>query len=284
MNALRPADPRERWGELTRQERDAAYDNNAATTNSAALVAARNEASAAFRARGNWRLDLPYGPEPSQKWDIYPAADRRAPILIFIHGGYWQRNSRELFAVMAEGALARGLTVAMPGYTLAPAATMTQIVAEIRAALDWLRREGTAQGAGGSAIVSGWSAGAQLAALALDHPHVRAGLGISGVYELGPLRDTGLNAALKLTDDEVSDFSPLRLPPTPKPFVIAYGGAELPALIRDSRRLHAIRSAAQAPGWLMPIADANHFTVLDALREPSGEILRAILALAEFAK
>jgi arylformamidase len=284
MNALRPADPRERWGELTRQERDAAYDNNAATVNSAELVAARNEASAVFRARGNWRLDLPYGPEAHQKWDIYPAADRQAPVLIFIHGGYWQRNSRELFAIMAEGALDRGLTVAMPGYTLAPAATMTQIVAEIFAALDWLVREGAAQGAGGPAIVSGWSAGAQLAALALDHPHVRAGAGISGVYELGPLRDTGLDAALKLTDAEVSRFSPLRLPPTPKPFVIAYGGAELPALVHDSRRLHAIRSAAQAPGWLMPIADANHFTALDALREPSGEILRAILALAEFAK
>jgi len=284
MHPAAPADPRERWGELTNEERDAAYDNNAATINSAALVAARNEASAAFRARGDWRLDLPYGPEPPQKWDIYPAADPQAPVLIFIHGGYWQRNSRELFAIMAQGALARGLTVAMPGYTLAPAATMAQIVAEIRAALDWLAREGAAQGAGGPAIVCGWSAGAHLAALALDHPHVRAGVGISGVYELGPLRDTGLNAALKLTDAEVSHFSPLRLPPTSKPFVIAYAGAELPALIHDSRRLHTIRSAAQAPGWLIPIAGANHFTALDALRGPNGEILGAILALAELVK
>ncbi|HME84093.1 MAG TPA: alpha/beta hydrolase [Roseiarcus sp.] len=284
MHPAAPADPRERWGELTNEERDAAYDNNAATINSAALVAARNEASAAFRARGDWRLDLPCGPEPPQKWDIYPAADPQAPVLIFIHGGYWQRNSRELFAIMAQGALARGLTVAMPGYTLAPAATMAQIVAEIRAALDWLAREGAAQGAGGPAIVSGWSAGAHLAALALDHPHVRAGVGISGVYELGPLRDTGLNAALKLTDAEVSHFSPLRLPPTSKPFVIAYAGAELPALIHDSRRLHTIRSAAQAPGWLIPIAGANHFTALDALRGPNGEILGAILALAELVK
>ena len=284
MNAPGPADPRERWGELTKEERDAAYDNNAATLGSAALAAARNEASADFRARGDWRLDRPYGPGLSQKWDIYPAADPHAPVLIFIHGGYWQRNSRGLFAIMAEGALARGMTVAMPGYTLAPAATMTQIVAEIDAALDWLAREGAAQSAGGPAIVSGWSAGAQLAALALDHPHVRAGVGISGVYELGPLRDTGLNDALKLTAEEVSHFSPLRLPPTAKPFVVAYGGAELPALIHDSRRLHAIRSAAQAPGWLIPVAGANHFTALDALREPNGEILGAILALAEFVK
>jgi arylformamidase len=284
MNASGPADPRDRWGELTREQRDAAYDNNAATADSAALVAARNEASAAFRARGAWRLDLAYGAEPNQKWDIYPAADPHAPVLIFIHGGYWQRNSRELFAVVAQGALARGLTVAMPGYTLAPAATMTQIVAEIRAALDWLAREGPAHGAGGPAIISGWSAGAHLAAVALDHSYVRAGVGISGVYELGPLCDTGLNAALKLTAAEISHFSPLRLPPTRIPFIVAYGGAELPALISDSRRLHALRSAAHAPGWLIPIAGANHFTVLDALREPKGEILGAILALAELAK
>jgi arylformamidase len=280
MNAPGPADPRERWAELTQRERDAAYDNNAATVDSAALAAARNEASAAFRARDGWRLDLAYGAEPRQKWDIYPAAESRAPVLIFIHGGYWQRNSRELFAIMAQGALASGLTVSMPGYTLAPEATLTRIVGEIRAGLDWLAREGAAHGAGGPAIVSGWSAGAHLAAVALDHPHVRAGVGISGVYELGPLRDTNLDAALKLTDAELSDFSPLRLPPTRKPFILAYGGAELPALVHDSRRLHAIRSAAQAPGWLIPIAGANHFTVLDALREPDGEILGAVLALA----
>ena len=58
--------------------------------------------------------------------------------MIFIHGGYWQRNAREFFAIMAEGALQRGLAVAMPGYTLAPEATLTEIVDEIRLALDWL--------------------------------------------------------------------------------------------------------------------------------------------------
>jgi arylformamidase len=93
MNALRSADPRERWGELTRQERDAAYDNNAATVNSAELVAARNEASAVFRARGNWRLDLPYGPEAHQKWDIYPAAASAGPDI----------HSRRLLAAQQPG-------------------------------------------------------------------------------------------------------------------------------------------------------------------------------------
>ena len=275
------ADPRDRWGLLTRAERNAAYDNNAATADSAALSAARNAASAAFRAKGNGHLDLAYGPGERQKWDIFPSRTSDAPVLIFIHGGYWQRNTREFFAVMAEGALARGLGVALPGHTLAPEATLTEIVAEIRLALDWLARKGAAHGAGGPAILTGWSAGAHLAAMALDHPHVRAGLGISGVYELGPIRDTDLNVALKLTDDEVARLSPLRLSPTNKPFAIAYGSAELPALVEDSRRLHALRAASHAPGWLLPIAGANHFTVLDALREANGEILAAILALAE---
>src|SRR5271163_3691099 len=223
MNATGPADPRDRWGCLTRAERNAAYDNNAATADSAVLVAARNAASAAFRTEHAGHLDLAYGVGERQKWDIYPAKDPGAPVLIFIHGGYWQRNSREFFAVMAEGALTRGLAVAMPGYTLAPEATLTEIVAEIRLALDWLAREGAAHGAGGPAIVTGWSAGAQLAAMALDHPHVKAGVGISGVYELGPIRDTDLNTALKLTDEEIATLSPLRLPPSRKPFAIAYG-------------------------------------------------------------
>ena len=206
------ADPRDGWGRLTRAERNAAYDNNAATSDSAALVAARNAASAAFRAEHAGHLDLPYGSRERQKWDIYPAADPGAPVLIFIHGGYWQRNAREFFAIMAEGALQRGLAVAMPGYTLAPEATLTEIVDEIRLALDWLEGESAAHGAGGPAIVTGWSAGAHLAAMALDHPHVRAGLGISGVYELGPIRDTDLNAPLNLSDEEIARLSPLRLP------------------------------------------------------------------------
>ena len=274
------ADPGDGRGRLTQAERNAAYDNNAATAGSASLSAARNAASAAFRAEHAGHLDLPYGSGERQKWDIYPAADAGAPVLVFIHGGYWQRNSRELFAIMAAGALERGLGVAMPGYTLAPEATLFQIVDEVLMALDWLAGEGAAHGAGGPAIVSGWSAGAHLAAMALDHPHVKAGLGISGVYELGPIRDTDLDAPLQLSDEEIARLSPLRLEPSRKPFAIAYGTAELPALVGDSLQFHGLRAASHAPGWLLPIAGANHYTVVDALRDPNGEILAAILALA----
>jgi acetyl esterase/lipase len=165
----------------------------------------------------------------------------------------------------------------MPGYTLAPEAPLAGIVAELRAALDWLAIHGPAHG---DVVVSGWSAGGQLAAMLLNHSLVRAGLAISGVYELGPLRDTYLNAKLKLTDEEVAALSPLRLPVVQKPMVIAYGSRELPALVDDSKRFHALRAAAHAPGALLPVAGADHFTVLDALRAPDGELVKALLGLA----
>ncbi len=61
-------------------------------------------------------------------------------------------------------------------------------------------------------MLAGWSAGAQLAALHLGHPAVAAGLALSGVYDLAPIRDTYLNDKLQLSDDEIATLSPLRLP------------------------------------------------------------------------
>ena len=215
-------------------------------------------------------------------FDLYPAPESRAPCLVFIHGGYWLRNSREFFAAYAEGLAQHGWSIAMPGYTLAPQASLTAIVQEIGAALDWLTDHGPAHGVAGPVVLAGWSAGAQLAALHLGHRRVAAGLAISGVYDLGPLRDTALNEALRLSDEEIATLSPVRaVPATPKPLAIAYGTRELPALVHDSRKLHALRSAAHAPGPLLPISGANHFTILDELRRPNGLLVRAARRLIE---
>jgi arylformamidase len=268
------------WATLDQAARDAAYNNNLAVANAAALVDRRNALSAAFRAAHPGGLDVPYGPAPRQRFDLFPASSATAPCLVFIHGGYWQRNTREDFACFAEGVLAHGWSMALPGYTLAPEATLTGIVGEIARALDWLGGDGGKHGVGaGPIIVSGWSAGGHLTAMALDHPRVAAGLAISGIYELAPIRDTYLNEKLRLTDAEIAALSPLRLPVVQKPLAIAYGSAELPALVADSRDLHAHRMAAKAPGPLLPIPDADHFTILEELRRPDGKLVRAALEL-----
>lgn len=273
-----PAAPQEVWDTLSQAERDAAYNNNAAVKTSAAWVEARDRAAPLFRAAAKAHLDIPYGPGDRQKLDIYPGA-AGAPCLVFIHGGYWQRNSREMFAHYAEGLLAHGWSVALPSYTLAPEARLADIVAEMGAALDLIAAQGPSFGVSGPVVVSGWSAGAQLAVMQLDHPAVAAGLAISGVYELAPLRDTYLNAALDLSDAEIAACSPLRHAPSHKPLVIAYGTAEVPALVRDSRALAAARVTARAPGSLLPILGADHFSILDELRRPDGQLVQAALDL-----
>lgn len=267
--------PQEAWGRLSQAERDAAYNNNAAVADSPAQIAARDAASAAFRAAHPEALDIPYGTAPRQKFDLYPAAAAGAPCLVFIHGGYWQRNSREQFAAYAEGPRAAGWSVAMPSHTLAPDASLSAIVAEIGAALDWLAREGAAHGIAGPLVLAGWSAGAHLTALHLSHPKVVAGLAISGVYELAPIRDTFLNTALQITDAEIAALSPLRLSPARKSLTIAYGTNELPALVHDSQSLHFLHAATGAPTTLIPISNADHFSILDELRAPDGLLVQA---------
>jgi arylformamidase len=275
-----PNDPRQNWAALSQAERDAAYDNNKAVVNSPALIAARNEASAKFRAENAAALDIPYGERERTKIDLYPARDKAAPCLVFIHGGYWQRNSRDVFAMLVEGMAAHGWSVAIPGYSLAPEASLTEITGEISLALDWLAANGASHGINGPVILSGWSAGAHLTAMALDHPVVAAGLAISGVYDLAPIRDTALNQALKLTDQEVARLSPLHLPMVQKQLAIAYGSAELPALVWDSLNFHQARAAAGAPGELIVVEGADHFTILEQLRHADGALARIALALA----
>jgi len=272
-------DPRLNWSALSQAERDAAYDNNKAVANSPALIAARNTASAKVRALHPETLDVAYGSGERTKFDLYPANDGSAPCLVFLHGGYWQRNSRHDFAMMIEGLATHGWSVAIPGYSPAPQASLTQIVQEISLALDWLAAQGASHGMAGPVLLSGWSAGAQLAALALHHPVVTAGLAISGVYDLAPIRDTWLNAALRLTDEEIAKLSPLRLPVVQKPLVIAYGSAELPALVWDSRNFHETRDAAGAPSGLVVVNGADHFTVLEELRRADGALTKVALSL-----
>ncbi|MFF9551123.1 alpha/beta hydrolase [Methylobacterium fujisawaense] len=274
-----PPDPRHRWDSLDAAARGACYDNNAGVPDSAAQVAARNAASATYRAAHPDGLDIPYAAGARRGFDLYPATETGAPCLVFVHGGYWQRNARADFACFAEGLNAAGWSVAMPGYTLAPEASLTGIVAEIGAALDWLAVHGPARGIGGSTILAGWSAGAHLAALHLGHPAVSAVLAISGVYDLAPIRETYLNEKLGLTEVEIETLSPLRLAVTPKPMTIAYGSRELPALVHDARNLHALRGAAHAPGALLPVPGADHFSILDGFRRPDGLLVRAALDL-----
>lgn len=267
---MRPRD----WARLGQAERDAAYDTLAAAPDGAARLEALRLASAVARAAAPAGLDRAYGLGERERVDLF-AANPRAPCLVFLHGGFWQHGSREDVAAVADGVRARGWAAAMPGYDLAPDVSLTRIVGQVHEALDLV-----AARIAGPLVLSGWEAGAHLAAMALGHPRVVGGLGVCGVYDLGPVRDTRWNRALRLTPAEVDRLSPLCLPPVPKPFVVAYGARGLPELVENGRALYAHREVAGAPGRLLAVPGHDHVSVLDELSAPNGVLASAARTLA----
>lgn len=267
---------------MDRAALDSAYDNSAAVANSAALLADFDARSAALRARLPQHLGLRYGPAERNTIDYF-AADRPGPILVFIHGGYWQMRAKETFSFVASGPLAHGIHVALPGYTLAPATTLDGMVAELRAAVAWLAQHAPAFGGDASRIiVSGWSAGGHLTAMLLDEPAVKGGLAISGLFDLAPIRLNYLNHKLQLDAAAVRRLSPLlNLPPRSVPLMLACGTDELPELQRQSETYASARAQEQLPGRLARLPGHNHFTILEELAQPGGALtllLREILA------
>jgi arylformamidase len=269
------------WRGMTREQLDQAYDNTRAVADSGTRREAWVQRSEAFRQRHPEALDLSYGPRPRNKIDLYRCGKAKAPLFAFIHGGYWQRNAKETFACTAAGPLANGMDVAFLGYTLCPDVTLSEIVAEIAAAVRWLRREGPRHGVGeGRLVVSGWSAGGHLTATTLALDEVDAGLAISGIYDVEPCRLNYLNDNLRLTAEEAARTSPiLHLPKKSAPVVLTYGTGELPELQRQSVDYHKAREAAGLPSELLPLKGLNHFSIMDELEAKDGALAKAAAKL-----
>jgi arylformamidase len=269
------------WNGFTRAALDAAYNNTVAVAHSGETLARLTAHSVGTRAQHGVGLDLPYGEKPRQRFDLLRSGQTGAPLFVFIHGGYWQRNEKAMFSTIAEGPLARGFDVALIGYTLAPEASLTEIVAECRTAIRALCA--IAPGLGVPAkkiIVGGWSAGGHLAARMLEMPEVDGAFAISGIFDLEPLRHCYLQEKLGLSAEEVSSESPVhRLAEAGKPMALIVGGAELPELRRQSADYAAMRAALGFGTTFGVIEGLNHFSILDDLASPDGASTRLLAAL-----
>lgn len=270
---------------MDRKALDAAYNNSAAVTGSAEIVAGWREVSAKVRTRPSARLDLSYGERPRMTLDYFPCGVPNAPLFAFIHGGYWQRNDKNGFSVFALGPLAHGIDVAMLGYTLAPEVCLGTIVNEISDSLDHLGSHAGDFGFDSSRLfVGGWSAGGHLTAMMLSHPHVRGGLAISGIFDLEPISLSYLNEPLSLSEDQIADLSPILLiDSSPAPVRVVFGGEELSELRRQSEDYAAAASAAGMIVSLRMAQARNHFTMLEELREPDGGLTQDLIALIDAA-
>jgi arylformamidase len=263
---------------MNREELDRAYNNVAAVPDVAEKIADFGRRSAVIYEGIGIKRDLAYGNAATQRIDWIPAPGVGAPTLAFIHGGYWQSLSKEKFAHIAAGPLAHGFNVALIEYTLAPEARIGAIAREIGQAIDFLAAHFKEWGADPARLcLAGHSAGGHLAAWHRTHPAVSLVLGISGLYDLEPIRLNYLNDKLDLTPAEVAAYSPeIHIGPG-VPSVLAVGSAELPELRRQTADyascLRAHRELVEeisAPGY-------NHFTILETLAQPDGAALEAVV-------
>jgi arylformamidase len=266
---------------MNRAALDAAYNNGAAVADRAYWIARWKEKSAALRASRGARLDVVYGPRPRERLDYFASGIAGAPLFVFIHGGYWQSNEKETFAFVAEGPLARGIDVALLGYTLAPEVRLTDIVDEMYQALTYLDQHASDFGFDRlKIVVAGWSAGGHLTAAVADHPAFCAGMPISGIFDLEPIALNYLNEKLQLDANEIATQSPLRtLSDKSPPLRVFVGGAELPELRRQSAEFAAAARARGLPVRLSELPGHHHFSILDEIARPDGILTRELLDL-----
>ena len=270
------------WRQLSQEERDRGLNNGVAVANSGEIVAGWDRLSGEMRARYPQHLDLRYGPRERNRIDFLKSAEA-GPTLVFIHGGYWQTRAKENFTLFAAGPLAHGINVALIGYTLAPDVSIDDIIREISSGLDFLVEKLPVLGGDADRIVvCGWSAGGHLTSMALAHPRVKAGLAISGIYDLEPIRHSYLNAKLGLDANASERNSPLRQAGGPdKPLSLVVGSAELPLLRKQTSDFAAHRAALGLPVTYEEIAGADHFSIMDEMASPQGRVTTLIRQLFE---
>ncbi len=283
---MAPANPNQTtsiYRGMNQAELDAAYNNSKAVSDSQDRLDRWDQSSAIARAAQNAELDIAYGQQPRARLDYFSATSEICPLLIFLHGGYWQRNSKETFAFLSHGPCTRGIDVALVGYTLAPDARLPQIVDEIWQAIAFLTEHEDRLGfAPEMIVISGWSAGGHLAALAARHEAVGASLAISGIFDLEPIALSYLNEKLRLNEAEIAQLSPLHtLAPDMSPLHLAVGGLELSELQRQSAAYAEAAQLQDCPVSLAVLPDHDHYSILDELADPDGELTRHIIGVVD---
>ncbi|WP_043835237.1 alpha/beta hydrolase [Muricoccus aerilatus] len=265
---------------------DREYNARATTPEVERIIAAYRARTDAAKAVLPWSTER-YGPTEPERVDVYPAGEG-APVLVFIHGGYWRALDSADAGSMAPAFVAAGACVVSVNYTLAPAASLARIVDECRRALAWVHANIARFGGDPSRIhVAGSSAGGHLAGMMIA-PGWQAALGLperavvgatllSGLFDLRPLPATHINAWMRLDEASAARNSPALLPlPSGLPVVLAYGDTETGEFKRQTEDFaRALREAGCEATVVPPRPRSNHFDLVFDFGEPGNLVFEA---------
>ena len=236
------------------------------------------------------REDVRYGDSADEVVDIFPAGGG-APVLVFIHGGYWRMLSQKESAFMAECFVGLGAAVVTVNYSLAPEASLDTIVAQCRRALAWTHANAPSFGADPERIfVTGSSAGGHLtgamiaggwrAEFGVPEDIVKGACALSGIFDLEPIRLSEVNEWAKLDEAAARRNSPIHhLPEKGCPLIVSYGGNETSEFKRQTDDYAAAWRAAGFDATYIDMAETNHFDIVFDYQDPDGRLTRALRAL-----
>lgn len=272
-----------------REALDREYNNRAKVPGAAESLARYARASAAARRELSGRLDVRYGPAPGETLDVFPApGPGPAPVHVFVHGGYWKALDKSDFSYVARAFRPAGAATVVINYALIPSVDMDELVRQCRAAVAWVHGNAAAFGGDpGRLFVSGHSAGGHLTAMlmatdwgafaGLPADALKAGCGISGLYDLEPIRLCYLNDDLKLTPEQARRNSPVHaVPARSGPLLLAVGALEGPEYHRQTEELASAWQRRGLACAVLDMAGQDHFSIAAQLEDPASELSRAL--------
>lgn len=276
---------------------DGQYNNRLRVADYAGHLQRWTEASRLVLAEPGCQLQVPYGDGPSETLDIFPPlagarAAEGAPVMVFIHGGYWRALDKSDFAFVAPAFNAAGAMVVVPNYALCPAVGIEDISLQLARALLWVWRHAARLGGDPSRImVAGHSAGGHLAAMLLScrwktldeqapAQLITGALSVSGLFDLEPIRHTPfLQQDLKLTPSAVARLSPAFFPrPKSGKLYVTVGLEESEEFLRQSRLIREVWGPTAVP-VCETVPRADHFSVLSHLVDPASRLNHLALRL-----
>ena len=237
--------------------------------------------SAAVRQSAICQVDVKYGEGANENLDIFPCTTAHAPVLIFIHGGYWRSLDKSDQSFIAPAFTRQGSCVVVPNYSLCPAVTVSDIVLQLVKAVSWVYKNIEKYGGDPRRItIAGHSAGGHLTAMMLSclwpsydknlpMDVVKNALSISGLFELEtPMHSPYLQDSLHLTPEEVNRISPAWMPaPTWGKLYSVVGADESVEFLRHAQLIQDAWGKTTVPGCEQ-LLGLNHFSILETLCQP----------------